>query len=78
MDRIWNYFVGNPHYDSIIEKYNPTQIIRLKNEIILIGKTTSINSNDLKDYTLDNPKFCKETYFNAVNRKIASDYYICE
>ena len=37
-----------------------------------------INSNKLKDYTLDNPKFCKETYFNAVNRKITSDYYICE
>ena len=68
----------NPHYDSIIEKYNPQQVIRLKNEIILIGKTTSINSNKLKDYTLDNPKFCKETYFNAVNRKITSDYYICE
>lgn len=70
--------IVNPHYDNKIEKYNPTQIIRLKNEIILIGKTTSINSNKLKDYTLDNPKFCKETYFNAVNRKITSDYYICE
>lgn len=50
----------------------------IKNEIILIGKTTSINSNKLKDYTLDNPKLCREQYLDVFNRKIVLDWYICE
>ena len=70
--------IANPHYDSKIEKYNPTQIIKLKSEILLIGNTTYVNSKKLKDYTLDNPKLCREIYFNVANRKITSDWYICE
>ena len=70
--------IVNPHYDNKIEKYNPTQIIKLKSEILLIGNTTYVNSKKLKDYTLDNPKLCREIYFNVANRKITSDWYICE
>jgi len=70
--------IVNPHYDNKIEKYNPTQIIKLKSEILLIGNTTYIASKELKDYTLDNPKLCREQYLDVFNRKIVLDWYICE
>jgi hypothetical protein len=70
--------IVNPHYDSKIEKYNPQQVIKLKSEILLIGNTTYISSKELKDYTLDNPKLCREKYLDVFNRKIVLDWYICE
>ena len=70
--------IVNPRYDSKIEKYNPQQVIKLKSEILLIGNTTYISSKELKDYTLDNPKLCREKYLDVFNRKIVSDWYICE
>lgn len=70
--------IANPHYDSKIEKYNPQQVIKLKREILLIGNTIYIGSKELKDYTLDNPKLCREKYFNAFNNEVIEDWYICE
>jgi len=70
--------IVNPHYDSKIEKYNPTQIIKLKSEILLIGNSIYISSKELKDYTLDNPKLCRNRYVNIFNNKVVLDWYICE
>ena len=47
-------------------------------EILLIGNTTYISSKELQDYTLDNPKLCREQYLDVFNRKIVLDWYICE
>ena len=70
--------IVNPHYDSKIEKYNPTQIIKLKSEILLIGNSIYISSKELKDYTLDNPKLCRNRYVNIFNNKVVETWYICE
>lgn len=70
--------IVNPHYDNKIEKYNPTQIIKLKSEILLIGNSIYISSKELKDYTLDNPKLCRNRYVNIFNNKVVETWYICE
>lgn len=70
--------IVNPHYDNKIEKYNPTQIIKLKSEILLIGNSIYISSKELKDYTLDNPKLCRNRYVNIFNNKVVKTWYICE
>lgn len=45
--------------------------------MFLIGEKEYIISADLKDYTIENPYFCRETYRNAYKVIRKKDWYIC-
>jgi hypothetical protein len=69
--------VINTEYNPTIEKWPPKYVIYQKERMFLIGEKEYIISTDLKDYTIENPYFCRGTNRNAYKAIHKNYWYIC-
>lgn len=58
--------------------YQPRQIIKDSNEVIVIGKNIILKSDKISDYLSNDLKICKDERYSTAKIRLSDKVYICK
>lgn len=58
--------------------YQPRQIIKDSNEVIVIGKNVILKSDKISDYLSNDLKICKDERYSTAKIRLSDKVYICK